>query len=158
MRGHYDFLMESKTDDPLDLGLNQVSCDCTSMEFALLPRNEWERLVQEQAENPAKCFSTPAVHLGVPHDNDKKPVPVPGGSQGVVRMNWSGKKDSGSRLRLGVMVYVQPKGDVSRRNFYRLETPVMMAMHMIRCLITMAWPWRRLTGARRIQTAWPHHR
>ncbi len=129
-RGHYDFFVESKVDEALEFGLFRTSCDCTSLEFALLPRAEWDRLTQEQAATPGKALDFTATWTKL-EPGETKLASLPAASQAVVRITWNGKKESGSRLRLGVEVFAQPNGEISRRVFQRLEVPVVMAMHMM---------------------------
>jgi hypothetical protein len=124
--GHYDFAFENPTQVPAELGLIKPSCDCASVQVALLSDSEWSTWQEIQrkrrpAELPEDAATRDFSWQGL-QSNDKVGVVAPGGSRGLVRVTWKSRKSEGQSLRLSVDLWAQPQGQFRQRKGLRLET------------------------------------
>jgi hypothetical protein len=97
--GRYWYPFKNVTDQPVELSLVHLGCDCSRVDVALVTETEWRQVVSELkeklnsdlAENPAWSW-TPV--------KDKQVASVPGHAFGLLRMTWVARKELGVALNL----------------------------------------------------------
>jgi hypothetical protein len=116
--------------------LLQPSCDCVSIEAALLPSAEWmkiDKALTAAPGAPAPYSTEPAWQKlavrvstrGTPSADEVLHVPAAG--EGVVRVHWNGRKDPGRQLNLTPKFWSQPQGQPELRyDKLALTVPVKM--------------------------------
>src|SRR5207302_3602255 len=104
--GHYDFPFENVTDQPAEIGLRSVECDCTSVLACVVPAEAWRRYREAIDQNPlaAKANDWHWEKLNI---SESKGYEVPPRAKGFIRLSWHGRKAAGSRLSLGCEVWDQ---------------------------------------------------
>ena len=128
VEGRYYFPFQNVLDEPAELGLLGVSCDCTYMDVAVLPAAEFQRVESELREKPWADvkFEPEPPWQKVTRDSAGAKVPAKG--VGLVRISWKGRKDSGEQLRIGLRVFSQAEGTgTAARRFETIDVAVVMA-------------------------------
>ena len=126
--GRFDFPFEnSSSTQAAELGLYKRSCDCSHLEVCLTSPAEWERYQGEIVSDPLKAKPGDWTWHKI-NEGDTTGFEVPAGGKGFIRVVWDGRKEIGSRLRLTVDVWHQPKGKPRERPLPdKLEVPILMA-------------------------------
>lgn len=154
-RGHVDLWFENIKDEPLELGLEQTSCKCAGVQVTLINEEESKKLRDwlpkagvTQAGLGASGFlsaiGAAAFSLkqvgGIFFDDsrwiemkrqdvDPTPFPLPGHSQGLIRLEWEGRKLGPERI--GASVWVQPVGKSKMRWYTTLEMPLVFVTPLV---------------------------
>jgi hypothetical protein len=113
--GHFDFPFENLLNEPVKIGLESTSCDCTHVMACILPETEWNSYSEQIKKNPltAKGDDWPWVSLANkygPRDENKEFAVVPAKGKGLIRVGWHGRnRPAGYFLQLGVKIWHQPE-------------------------------------------------
>jgi hypothetical protein len=123
---HFDFPFENNSDGPAELGFEERSCDCTSLQVCVVEPAAWARYNEEIQKNPltANAGDWAWTPLEV---RDPKGFIIPARGKGLVRVSWHGRKAPGSHLNLTQKVWHEPQGTLSERHFDSLVVPSVVA-------------------------------
>lgn len=125
--GYYDFPFRNTTDQVVELGFSRPSCDCTSMQVAILDADQAEKAKQVlAADRFAASLAPDKLQWADLKVSETESFLVPPKAEGVLRMNWSARKEPGSRLRLSVQMWSQPQGKQSQRVVQMFEVPIVV--------------------------------
>jgi hypothetical protein len=127
VEGHYDFPFKNILGAAAELGLVQVSCDCTYAKICVLPGSEWEKVSEQLQKDPAAdvTFTHPPTWQKVTAGDTGAKIPADAG--GLIRITWNGRKNAGQDLRIYLRFWAQPEGDMGSRQFENFAVPVVMA-------------------------------
>lgn len=109
-QGHYDYPFENVSGQPVEFGLERTSCDCSKVQVALFPNKEAAAKDQPKWQDLER--------------SSDKGVVVPADSAGKVRLTWTVRKEEGSRLNLGMVVWARPPGKANQVQTVNLDTRV----------------------------------
>jgi hypothetical protein len=133
VKGHYDYVFTNKSDEPVELGLEYSACDCSSVTIASTTSSEeWQAYQQEKigrgpGDEPAGKGSSWSKPLQVPLKDPKSFVVVPAKANGVARLSWESRKQTGNKLELRIRFWMQPQGKPSLKNLSEnIDTPVLI--------------------------------
>ncbi|MBX9679522.1 MAG: hypothetical protein K2X38_12220 [Gemmataceae bacterium] len=126
--GFYDFPFHNSSDQPIELGFQRPSCDCTAMKVVLLDAQQAETVKKAVADNPfAMKLASDELAWAEMKVDEKSGIMVPSNGDGILRMTWNGRKEPGSRLRLSVYMWAEPRGKPSQRTQFNLEVPIIVS-------------------------------
>lgn len=114
---HYDFHVTNKIFHNLHLGLDQTLCDCARIEACAFPYDDWQK---------AKTESTSTWPWKPLKKDDASFVLLPNNGHAVVRVNWTGRKGEGDRLKLGTSIWVQVADKSKAKVYYSLLPTVVL--------------------------------
>lgn len=145
MTGSYDFWFKNDNKESLDVGLNFQSCKCSKVEMQIFSPEEQERydrgrvLAFLNMATPAPGFLpaltaaaadvefwkllSPQSHWYALTDKNQKPVVVPPGSSGLVRLGFDGKQP-GQQLLKATLWMVGRSSDPANPYLATFELPV----------------------------------
>jgi hypothetical protein len=154
-RGHLDLWFENLKDEQMELGLEQASCKCVGVQVTLITSEESKKIQKwlPVAGSTQVGFGFggflasvgPAIYsMSQVRDiyqdesrwhqmklelQDPTPFPVPGHSQGLIRLEWEGRKIGPERVTANL--WVQPAGKPGTRWYSKLEMPLVFVTPLL---------------------------
>jgi hypothetical protein len=125
--GFYDFPIINPSDNEVELGIFQVSCDCTQVLMALAKDKVAEEYVRKLTDDPTALEAHASWEWKSLQKDYVVGFPIPPQSQGILRLTWQGRKAAGEKLRLNIGLWAQPKGQTRLRALTGVEVPIIMA-------------------------------
>jgi hypothetical protein len=147
-RGYQDLWFKNDKSEDLELGLVQTSCKCAGVEVTLISSQETETLRNWMPAAAGTLLGLgPAGLLAVMgpgqltmsemrslneetrwhalkrEELEPAPFPLPGKSEGIIRMRWEGRKSGPERI--SATIWVQPVHQPSKRTYTNLELPMV---------------------------------
>jgi hypothetical protein len=119
--GHYDFPFENTIAGTAVVGLENVSCDCSKIEGALLSDTQWSVFQSARWNEKAQKDLSGELTWKALKPDRATGLEVPRNGHGVIRISWVTRKSQG-RLNLGVDLWMRPKERSGTLQSARLET------------------------------------
>jgi hypothetical protein len=114
--GHEDFWFDNPNSGPVELGGDVKNSRCSAVEVVVLTPEEKKQLPRwppAPADGPAHEVALPGHKSWQPLE-DGRPVTVPSGGAGAVRLVWENRKPGDERV--GVELWAQNPGDPASRS------------------------------------------
>jgi hypothetical protein len=123
--GHHDWIFANGDDGAAEIGLRQLGCGCSHLEFCLLTPGERELIRDKATVESARAAlrAIPKSRMQEVAKDDRLGVAVPAGEWGVLRLVWDSRKQEEDKIRLTVDLWVQTEGQ-KKREFPRLDMVV----------------------------------
>jgi hypothetical protein len=124
--GHYDFVFVNPNEEPVAVGVESMTCQCTSVEGCAFSEQEWDHYqklraakgpVERSRLSPKDGFPWKGLVVG-----DTAGLVVPAKAHGAVRVFWVGRgKKEPESVRLGVDLWLSPPGKWDERQHTKLS-------------------------------------
>jgi len=145
-RGHQDLWFENTHEEDVELGLDQTSCKCAGVDVTLITEKESDRIrnwlplaaatqVAAGMDLPLMALAPALLCLNVTRDifsdsarwqrlkrEDAQPLRVAPRAQGLLRLEWEGRKMGPERI--SATVWTQLFGKTSSRIYTTMEMPL----------------------------------
>jgi hypothetical protein len=125
--GKRDYLFANGEEAACEVGVRDLSCACSHVEFYLLTAEE-QALVRDPSRKDAAAAALnalPESRMRKLAKDDRQGAHVPAGGMGLMRLVWDSRKQDDEKIRLTAQLWVQAEGQ-RKREFSRTEMVVSM--------------------------------
>jgi hypothetical protein len=127
VEGHFDFPFENPSQENAELGFLVTTCDCLTLEVALIPADEWRRYDEEIQKDPKNAKPKASWVWQKLARHEKEGIVIPPGGKGLVRVAFKGRRSAGHRLTIQPTLWHQPQGRMAERGFEKLIVPAVVS-------------------------------
>src|SRR5262245_20342911 len=130
--GHYDFVFLNTADTDADVGLEESSCDCSSLEITAVPSAVVadSRAAQPDQATLSRLLAKHAAWVKLDVKNKAKAATIPANGAGVVRVSWHARKNENESLNLLITLWAQAQG-AKGKSYPMLHVPTLVVAPII---------------------------